>query len=56
MWVCLLILTLVAPSVSAEEAIIVDHDCGYYPNRVNETREYLDDPSHADVNGIINRL
>jgi len=31
----------------------LDHDCGYYPNWVNETREYLDDPSHADVNVII---
>jgi hypothetical protein len=31
----------------------MDHDCGYYPNWVNETREYLDDPSHSDVNVII---
>lgn len=31
----------------------LDHDCGYYPDWVNETREYLDDPSHADVNVII---
>ena len=31
----------------------MDHDCGYYPAWVNETREYLDDPSHADVNVII---
>jgi hypothetical protein len=31
----------------------MDHDCGYYPNWVNETREYLDAPSHADVNVII---
>ena len=31
----------------------LDHDCGYYPEWVNETREYLDDPSHADVNVII---
>jgi hypothetical protein len=31
----------------------MDHDCGYYPNWVNETREYLDDPSHGDVNVII---
>ncbi len=31
----------------------LDHDCGYYPNWVDETREYLDDPSHADVNVII---
>ncbi len=31
----------------------LDHDCGYYPAWVNETREYLDDPSHADVNVII---
>ena len=31
----------------------LDHDCGYYPAWVNETREYLNDPSHADVNVII---
>ena len=31
----------------------LDHDCGYYPAWVNETREYLDDPSHSDVNVII---
>jgi hypothetical protein len=31
----------------------MDHDCGYYPNWVNETREYLNDPSHSDVNVII---
>jgi hypothetical protein len=31
----------------------LDHDCGYYPNWVNETRDYLDDPSHSDVNVII---
>lgn len=31
----------------------LDHDCGYYPNWVNETRAYLDDPSHSDVNVII---
>ncbi|MDY6955122.1 MAG: fibronectin type III domain-containing protein, partial [Thermodesulfobacteriota bacterium] len=31
----------------------LDHDCGYYPNWVDETQEYLDDPSHADVNVII---
>ncbi|MDY6989664.1 MAG: DNRLRE domain-containing protein [Thermodesulfobacteriota bacterium] len=31
----------------------LDHDCGYYPNWVGETRAYLDDPSHADVNVII---
>ena len=28
-------------------------DCGYYPQWVNETKEYLDDPSHTDVNVII---
>lgn len=28
-------------------------DAGYYPNWVNETREYLEDSSHADVNVII---
>ncbi len=31
----------------------LDHDCGYYPNWVNETRIYLDDASHSDVNVII---
>lgn len=31
----------------------LDHDCGYYPAWVNETRTYLDDPSHSDVNVII---
>lgn len=31
----------------------LDHDCGYYPAWVNETREYLDDPSHDDVNVIM---
>jgi hypothetical protein len=31
----------------------MDHDCGYYPNWVDETRAYLDDPSHADVNVVI---
>ena len=31
----------------------LDHDCGYYPNWVNETREYLNDSSHSDVNVII---
>lgn len=31
----------------------LDHDCGYYPNWVNETRAYLDDSSHSDVNVII---
>jgi len=30
----------------------LDHDCGY-PDWVNETRTYLDDPSHADINVII---
>ncbi len=28
-------------------------DGGYWPTWYNETREYLDDPSHADVNVII---
>ncbi len=28
-------------------------DVGYYPQWVNCTRDYLDDPSHADVNVII---
>jgi len=31
----------------------LDHDCGYYPEWVNETRTYLDDSSHSDVNVII---
>lgn len=31
----------------------LDHDCGYYPAWVTETEDYLDDPSHADVNVII---
>jgi hypothetical protein len=31
----------------------LDHDCGYYPAWVNETRTYLDDSSHSDVNVII---
>jgi hypothetical protein len=31
----------------------LDHDCGYYPNWVNETREYLNNPSHSDVNVIM---
>ncbi|MBD3383971.1 hypothetical protein GF407_03500 [candidate division KSB1 bacterium] len=31
----------------------LDHDCGYYPNWIQETRIYLDDPSHSDVNVII---
>ncbi len=31
----------------------LDHDCGYYPKWVNETREYLNDHSHSDVNVII---
>jgi len=28
-------------------------DCGYYPQWVDETKAYLDDPSHSDVNVII---
>ncbi len=31
----------------------LDHDGGYYPSWVNETREYLDDDSHSDVNVIM---
>ncbi len=31
----------------------LESDCGYWPNWYNETIEYLDDPSHADVNVII---
>jgi len=31
----------------------LEGDCGYYPDWVNETREYLDDAAHSDVNVII---
>jgi hypothetical protein len=31
----------------------LDHDCGSYPNWVKETREYLNDKSHSDVNVVI---
>jgi len=31
----------------------MDGDCGYYPQWVNETVYYLDDPVHADVNVVI---
>lgn len=31
----------------------LDHDCGYYPTWVNETRTYLNDSSHSDVNVIM---
>ena len=31
----------------------LDHDAGYYPQWVEETRAYLDDSSHADTNVII---
>ena len=31
----------------------LDHDGGYYPSWVNETREYLNDDSHSDVNVIM---
>jgi len=31
----------------------LDHDAGYYPNWVEETREYLNHPSHSDVNVIM---
>lgn len=31
----------------------LDHDCGYWPNWYDETIEFLDDPSHSDVNVII---
>ena len=31
----------------------MDHDAGYYPNWIDETREYLNDTSHSDVNVII---
>lgn len=31
----------------------MDHDCGYFPSWVNETREYLNDASHSDVNVIM---
>ncbi|MFO7891157.1 MAG: T9SS type A sorting domain-containing protein [bacterium] len=31
----------------------MDGDCGYYPEWVNNTVSYLDDPSHSDVNVVI---
>ncbi len=31
----------------------LDNDCGYYPHWINETRDYLNDPSHADVNVLM---
>jgi hypothetical protein len=31
----------------------LERDCGYYPDWVEETRAYLDDSSHADVNVIM---
>ena len=31
----------------------LDHDAGYYPQWVDETRAYLDDSSHSDTNVII---
>ncbi len=31
----------------------LDHDCGYYPDWVDETREYLDSPANSDINVII---
>jgi hypothetical protein len=31
----------------------LDHDCGYYPNWVEKTREYMDDPTHSDVNVVM---
>ncbi len=31
----------------------LDHDCGYYPDWVNETIEYLDSSSHSNVNVIM---
>ena len=31
----------------------LDHDCGYYPNWIEETRAYLDNPANWEVNVII---
>lgn len=31
----------------------MDHDCGYFPSWLNETRDYLNDASHSDVNVIM---
>ena len=31
----------------------MDGDVGYYPDWVNNTRAYLDDPAHADVNVVV---
>ena len=31
----------------------MDGDVGYYPDWVNHTRAYLDDPAHADVNVVV---
>jgi len=31
----------------------LDHDCGYYPNWVDETRAFLDNPDNYEVNVII---
>ncbi len=31
----------------------LDHDCGYYPNWVNETEAYLDNPDNNEINIII---
>lgn len=31
----------------------LDHDCGYYPNWVNETREFLNDSDNSEINVII---
>ena len=31
----------------------LDHDCGYYPNWVEETQEYLNDPANSEMNVIV---
>jgi hypothetical protein len=38
---------------SGYESGWLELDAGYYPTWVEETREYLDDPSHSDVNVIM---
>jgi len=32
---------------------VMDGDVGYYPQWVNETREYLDDPANSDINVVM---
>ena len=40
-------------ALDLEDGSGMANDCGYYPGWVNETRAYLDDPYHRDVNVII---